>query len=140
MITPFEEWKLSATTLLAADEAFFTALLAADHDGLDRLLTDDFAIVDVMAGQLVPRDVFLGLISGGQLEFLQILRNADDISVRQRPGVGVIVGQTRMTMRFQGAEVTTSSRYTHVFIAASNGDRWRLLAAQGTPDSGPQPR
>ncbi|GIG64302.1 nuclear transport factor 2 family protein [Phytomonospora endophytica] len=122
----------TTATALAADDAFFTALLTADGRALDALLADDFSLVDVMAGQLVPRDAFLGLVGGGDLEFLKVDRDATDVAVRERPGLSVITGRTRMTMRFQGEEVTAASRYTHVFV--KDGGNWRLLAAQGTPE------
>ena len=38
--------------VLACEESFFNALLAADHDSLGIILTDDFLIVDVMSGQV----------------------------------------------------------------------------------------
>ncbi len=41
------------------------------------------------------------------------------------------VGQTRMTMRLQGAEIAISSRYAHVYV---DDGGWRLLSAQGTPE------
>jgi ketosteroid isomerase-like protein len=43
----------------------------------------------------------------------------------------VVVGRTRMTMRFLDSESTVESRYTHVY--AHDADGWRLLSAQGTP-------
>jgi ketosteroid isomerase-like protein len=119
--------------VLAAERAFFAALLAGDAAVLDGLLADDFVIVDVMAGQAVPRQDFLGVIASGDLEFLEVARNEAETLVRHRPGVAVVLGRTRMTMRFQGAELTVPSRYTHVWSEES--DRWRLFAAQGTRES-----
>jgi ketosteroid isomerase-like protein len=119
--------------VLAAERAFFAALLAGDEAVLDGLLADDFVIVDVMAGQAVPRQDFLGVIASGDLEFVEVTRNEAETLVRHRPGVAVVLGRTRMTMRFQGAELTVPSRYTHVW--AEESDRWRLFAAQGTRES-----
>ena len=36
--------------VLACDESFFTALLAADHDLLGTILADNFVITDVRSG------------------------------------------------------------------------------------------
>src|SRR3954453_9258500 len=119
--------------VLAAERTFFAALLAGDAAVLDGLLADDFGIVEVMAGQAVPRQDFLGVIASGDLEFLEVARNEAETLVRHRPGVAVVLGRTRMTMRFQGAELTVPSRYTHVW--SEEGDRWRLFAAQGTRES-----
>ena len=125
---------MTGNPVLDADAAFFAALLAADSTALDGLLAADFQLVDVLAGQVVPRDVFLDLVGSGRLEFVEVLTDPAQASVRQRPGLGVVLGRTRMTMRFEGAEVVAESRYTHVFV--DDNDGWRLLAAQGTPDAG----
>jgi ketosteroid isomerase-like protein len=49
--------------VLAAERAFFAALLAGDGAALDGLLADDFVIVDVLAGQAVPRADLLGVVA-----------------------------------------------------------------------------
>jgi len=121
--------------VLAAEDAFFAALLAADRPALDRLLAEDFLLIDVLAGQAVGRAALLDLVGSGGLEFVRIERPRAEVSVRHRPGLAVVVGRTRMTMRVPGAEMTADSRYTHVY--ALDGDRWRLLAAQGTRQAEP---
>jgi ketosteroid isomerase-like protein len=129
----------------AADDRFFTALLAADPLALDQALTQDFVLVDVMAGGTVPREALIDLVGTRKidlvgtrkLEFLTIARDPADRSVRLREGLSVVVGTTRITMRYEGQQVTTDSRYTHVFVLEDR--RWRLLTAQGTqivPDGG----
>ena len=121
--------------VLAAEDAFFAALLAADRPALDRLLAEDFLLVDVLAGQAVTRAALLDLVGSGGLVFAQIQRPGGEVSVRHRPGLAVVVGRTRMTMRVPGAELTTDSRYTHVYVL--DGGRWRLLAAQSTKQAEP---
>lgn len=115
----------------ARDDAFFASLLTADVKALREILTDDFLIVDVMAGQVAGRDDLLGAMSTGELRFVDVTRSRDEQSIRVREGAAVVVGRTRMTMMFRGAPVSVSSRYTHVF--ARDNDRWRLMSAQGTP-------
>jgi ketosteroid isomerase-like protein len=121
---------MSEAEVLTAEDAFFAALLDADRPALDRLLAEDFLLIDVLAGQAVTRTALLDLVGSGELVFTQIDRPPGDVSVRQRPGLAVVVGRTRMRMRVPGAEVTADSRYTHVYVL--DGDRWRLLTAQGT--------
>ena len=53
--------------VLACDESFFTALLAADHELLGTILADDFLIIDVLSGQVAGREALLAAISSGQL-------------------------------------------------------------------------
>jgi GNAT superfamily N-acetyltransferase len=122
--------------VLACDESFFTALLAADHDLLGTILADDFVIIDVLSGQVAHREELLGAISSGQLRFAEVTRYAEDRSVRLRDSAAVVTGRTRMVLCYQGDEVTVDSRYTHVH-ARENG-RWRLMSAQGTPVHAPR--
>jgi ketosteroid isomerase-like protein len=116
--------------VLACDESFFGALLAADHDRLRAILADDFVIIDVLSGQIARREELLGAISSGELRFAEVTRYAEDRSVRLRDSAAVVAERTRMVLCYQGDEVTVHSRYTHVH-ARDNG-RWRLMSAQGT--------
>ena len=122
--------------VLACDESFFTALLAADRDLLGTMLAHDFFIIDVLSGQVARRDELLGAISSGQLRFAEVTRYAGERSVRLRASAAVVAGRTRMVMRYQGNEVTAQSRYTHVYTR--DGGRWRLMSAQGTPTHAPR--
>ena len=51
--------------------------------------------------------------------------------VRSYPGMAVVTGATRMRGRYGDRSFGVESRYTHVYVQAA--DRWRLVAAQGTP-------
>jgi GNAT superfamily N-acetyltransferase len=113
--------------VLACDESFFAALLAADHDLLGTILAGDFLIIDVLSGQVARREELLGAISSGQLRFTEVTRYAEERSVRLRDSAAVVAGRTQMVMRYQGNEVTAHSRYTHVYTRDSG--RWRLLSA-----------
>lgn len=117
--------------VVAADESFFEALLAADDPALGALLTDDFLIVDVNSGQVVDRTAFLDVVASGLLHFAEVTRYPAERTVRHRDPVAVVVGRTRMALTYRGEEMTTRSRYTHVFVRGVAG--WRLLSAQGTP-------
>ena len=117
--------------VLACDESFFTALLAADHDLLGAILADDFVIADVLSGQVARRDELLGAIRSGQLRFAEVTRHAGERSVRLRDSAAVVVGRTTMVMRYRDDQVTVHSRYTHVYTRENR--RWRLMSAQGTP-------
>jgi GNAT superfamily N-acetyltransferase len=121
--------------VVACDESFFAALLAADPDLLGTVLAGDFVIVDVLSGQVARRDELLGAIRSGQLRFTEVTRYAEERSVRLRDSAAVVTGRTRMVLRCQGIEVTAHSRYTHVYNR--DDGRWRLMSAQGTPTRAP---
>jgi ketosteroid isomerase-like protein len=128
--------EIDTREVLACDESFFTALLAADHDRLGTILADDFVIIDVLSGQVAGREELLGAISSGQLRFAAVTRYAQDRSVRLRDSAAVVTGRTQLVMRYQGDEVTAQSRYAHVYTRDSG--RWRLMSAQGTPVRAPR--
>jgi len=122
--------------VIACDESFFTALLAADHELLGAILADDFLIIDVLSGQVGHREELLGAISSGQLRFTEVTRHPEERWVRLRDSAAVVAGRTRMVMCYQGDEVAVQSRYTHAYARESG--RWRLMSAQGTPTSAPR--
>ena len=113
---------------LAAERRFFAALVAANLEDLDRVLADDFVLIDVMRGDEIAKPALVAVLGSGQLRFAAI--EPIETRVRRYPGTAVITGRTRMNGSFDGAPFTVSSRYTHVYIEQQG--RWRLVAAQGT--------
>ena len=113
---------------LAAERRFFTGLLESNVEVLDRLLTDDFLLIDVIGGSEIPKAVLFDAIRSGQLKFETIERL--DSRVRFYQTTAVITGSTQMSGRFGATPFTAHSRYTHVFVELQN--EWRLAAAQGT--------
>ena len=117
--------------IAAADKAFFGALLSGDIGSLQTLLAEDFLIVDVMSGRVTGREEFLAAIGSGMLQFAEVTQFPDGQSVRRRDAAGVVIGRTRMVMRFGPDTFTADSRYSHFFV--NDHGSWRLLSAQGTP-------
>jgi hypothetical protein len=112
----------------AVEQEFFTALIAADTAELQKILADDFILIDVMSGSEVSKAALLETIGGGQLRFKNIERV--EFRVRVYATAAVITGRTEMSGTFIEQAFRASSRYTHVFVE-ENG-RWRLVSAQGT--------
>jgi hypothetical protein len=112
----------------AVEQEFFTALIAADTAELQKILADDFILIDVMSGSEVSKAALLETIGGGQLRFKNIERV--EFRVRVYATTAVITGRTEMSGTFIEQAFRASSRYTHVFVE-ENG-RWRLVSAQGT--------
>ena len=67
--------EIDTREVLACDESFFTALLAADHELLGTILAGDFLIIDVLSGQVGHREELLDAISSGQLRFTEVTRH-----------------------------------------------------------------
>lgn len=116
------------TDPLTVDREFFQALLSADVAMLERLLADDFVIVDVMNGGETGRAELLGAVGAGRLKF-QTIASADS-RVRIYGRAAVVNGRTEMNLSFDAMPIAVKSRYTHVYIKL--GDQWRMVSAQGT--------
>jgi ketosteroid isomerase-like protein len=114
----------------AAEDRFFESLLLGDRSGLDRILDDDFLLIDVMTGSEVPKAALLEVVGLRQLVFEAVARI--DARVRSYEGTAVVTGQTRMKGQYGGASFSAHSRYTHVYVRGAGGS-WRLVSAQGTP-------
>ena len=111
-----------------AEQEFFSSLIGGDVGVLDRILSDDFLLIDVMTGSEVKKPDLLAVLSSGQLKFEAI--EPLESHVRLYGITAVITGRTRMSGRFWETPFTASSRYTHVFVR--DQDQWRLVSAQGT--------
>ena len=114
---------------LAADRAFFTALITANLDALDSLLIDDFLLIDVLNGAEVTKPMLLAAVGSSQVKFDAI----EAVESRLRmfaANTAVVTGRTEMRGRVGEAAFTASSRYTHVFVAQDG--YWVLVSAQGT--------
>jgi len=114
--------------VLAAEEKFFNALIAADGVTLKNLLPVDFTIVDVMAGNVITQAPFIEFVTSGGVKFQKIDRVEGN--TRIYGSTAVVVGRTEMAGLFQDQPFAASSRYTHVFLNTNDG--WKLVAAQGT--------
>ena len=111
-----------------ADQEFFTALIEGDQAALNRILADDFQLIDVMTGSTVSKAALREILGERGLRFDEI--NRIDYRVRIYGSTAIITGQTRMVGSFNGQRFELDSRYTHVFVEQGNG--WRMVAAQGT--------
>ena len=114
---------------LATERAFFTALISANLDGLDSLLTDDFILIDVLNGSEITKPMLLAALGSSQVKFEAI----EPVESRVRVfavNTAVVTGRTELRGRVGEAAFTASSRYTHVFVTQNGG--WMLASAQGT--------
>ena len=114
---------------LDADKQFFKALLASDVQALDRILVDDFILIEVMSGSEITKPAFLAAIGSGQVKFEAIAPSDNRVRLYQR--TAIITGRTQTTGQLGESSFAASSRYTHVFISLQS--EWRLATAQGTP-------
>jgi uncharacterized protein DUF4440 len=122
----------NASSPLEAERTFFNALLESNTEALDQVLSNDFILIDVMAGAEIPKSALLAVIGSGQLRFDAI--EPAEARERRYQATAVLTGRTQMKARFGDTPIAVSSRYTHVFVEQAG--RWRLVAAQGTQIAG----
>jgi ketosteroid isomerase-like protein len=120
---------------LTADRRFFAGLIAGDVRSLDHILAEDFLLIDVMNGSEISKPAFLAAIGAGQIKFESI--EPAENRVRLYQTTAIITGRTEMAGLIGGTSFAASSRYTHVFVDQQG--EWRLVTAQGTQISQPQP-
>ncbi|MBV8361781.1 MAG: nuclear transport factor 2 family protein, partial [Deltaproteobacteria bacterium] len=95
---------------------------------LDRLLADEFILIDVMRGAEVAKTALMDLVGSGQLRFESI--TPADIHVRRYGSTSIVSGRTAMRLRFEQTSAAVKSRYTHIYI--EDHGLWRMVSAQGT--------
>jgi ketosteroid isomerase-like protein len=115
----------------SAEDWFFQALLRGDAVSLERVLTTDFLLVDVMTGTEIPGALLVELVGSRQLVFESVERI--DARVRLYGEAAIVTGQTRMRGRYGDQPFGVHSRYTHIYVHATGA--WQLASAQGTPIS-----
>ena len=123
---------------LTLDQQFFTALVDADATALERILSDDFMLIDVNSGSEIAKSDLLAALGSGYVKFESIQPASQ--RVRSYSGTHIITGQTRTTGRLGDTPFAADSRYTHVYVEQHGA--WRLVAAQGTlisPPNSPAP-
>jgi hypothetical protein len=112
----------------AADSDFFTSLLQSDVESLDRLMADDFLLIDVLRGDQIAKSELLNAVRSGHLKFDVI--EPVETYVRRYERTVIVTGVTRMGGYFGEVPFSVQSRYTHVFVEGE--DRWYFVSAQGT--------
>ena len=111
------------------ERQFFSSLIQSDHIALDRILTDDFILIDVLRGAEIDKTTLLEVIRSGQLKFETI--EPSEVRLRLYRATAIVTGRTHMYGRFGDVPFTAHSRYTHVYIQQQA--EWRSASAQGTP-------
>jgi hypothetical protein len=115
------------------EQQFFSALVRSSHIDLNRILADDFILIDVMRGAEIPKSALIAAIESGTLKFEAIVRYEEHL--RFYRDTAIITGRTQIRGRFEDDPFSAHSRYTHVHVQQPS--QWRLVSAQGTPIAPP---
>jgi ketosteroid isomerase-like protein len=109
----------------------YTAMVDADLDTLDDLLSDD-VIYTHSDASVDTKASYLDTLRAGSLVYLTLEHTTDLVLIR--PGVAVVAGTMSGSIRRNGAAKTLNSRAVAVWV--SEDGRWRLAAFQPTPIPG----
>lgn len=109
-------------------EARRAALLAADADGLARLLHPEFRYVDSL-GRSLDRDRYLASRRTREVEILR--QEVEELGLRELgPGVVLATGRVRDVGRYRGAAFESGYRVSHVCVRSAGG--WVFVYGQST--------
>ena len=110
--------------VLAADDARLAALIAADFESLDRLLSDELVFVHGNGKQDGKR-AFLDHARSGDIRYTAIGR--DETTVRVSGDVAILCASIHVEVLMRGERLCASPvRYMGVWKKAAGA--WRLLA------------
>jgi ketosteroid isomerase-like protein len=107
---------------LTLEKAFAEAIVRNDLEGIGRLVTDDWIIIDPN-GEIVDRARFFDVIKSGALT--HDMMESEDFRVRVYGDSAVVTGVTRTTGKFMGQEFSTQERATDVFVKRDG--RWQCV-------------
>ena len=119
--------QIDQTDVMSLDREFFDALIA-NVETVERLLAEDFSLIDVLSGTEVTKLDLLTVLRSGQLKFEKI--NLLNSRVRLYQDTALVTGSTEMSGRIANEPFSALSRYTHVYVRLRG--RWYLVGAQGT--------
>jgi ketosteroid isomerase-like protein len=108
--------------LLKLEKAFAEAIVKNDLEGIGRLVTDDWIIIDPN-GEIVDRARFFKVIESGALT--HDMMESEDFRVRVYGNSAVVTGVTRTKGKFMGQEFSTRERATDVFVKRDG--RWQCV-------------
>ena len=108
--------------LLKLEKAFAEAIVRNDLEGIGRLVTDDWIIIDPN-GEIVDRARFFEVIKSGALT--HDMMESEDFRVRVYGDSAVVSAVTRSKGKFMGQEFSTQERATDVFVKRDG--RWQCV-------------
>jgi ketosteroid isomerase-like protein len=108
--------------LLKLEKEFAEAIVRNDLEGIGRLVTDDWIIIDPN-GEIVDRARFSEVIKSGALT--HDMMESQDFRVRVYGDSAVVTGITRTKGKFMGQEFSGQERATDVFV--KRGGRWQCV-------------
>ena len=113
--------------LALIEEQLAASWVAGDHTYHQRVLADDWTVIDPTGNILTKADVLREAFSGmRKIDKGKI----DQINVRDFGDWAIVTGRTQMAGRYQGQKMDVTLRFTDIFVRSEN--EWKCVASQGT--------
>ena len=117
----------SEEELAAIQRQLIAGWAAGDPSTHERILADDWTVIDPMGNVMTKADVLSTAFLGERdIEFAEI----DQLRIRDFDGFAIVNGRTRVIGKIAGQDVNMTLRFTDVFTNRSG--EWKCLASQGT--------
>jgi ketosteroid isomerase-like protein len=113
--------------LLKLEEQFADAIIKNDPAAIERLVADEWIIINADGG-IIDKERFLGVIKSGTLTHETM--ESDNMRVRVYGDSAVVTALTRTKGKFMGQEFSTEERATDFFVRLDG--RWRCVLTQLT--------
>jgi ketosteroid isomerase-like protein len=113
--------------LLKLENEFARAVASNNGDALDKLLADDWIIVEPDGG-MIDKARFLEVIRSGALSHESM--ESTDLKVRDYGNTALVTGLTTSKGKFMGQDFTSCERATDIFV--KQADRWQCVFTQLT--------
>jgi ketosteroid isomerase-like protein len=113
--------------LLKLENEFARAVASNNADALDKLLVDDWIIVEP-DGCIIDKARFLEVIRSGALSHESM--KSTDLKVRVYGNTAVVTGLTTSKGKFMGRDFISCERATDIFV--KQADRWQCVFTQLT--------
>jgi ketosteroid isomerase-like protein len=113
--------------LTVIEEQLAASWVAGDNRYHERILSDDWSVIDPTGNILTKADVLREAFSGER----KITKGkVDQINVRDFGEWAIVTGRTQMAGAYQGTKMDVTLRFTDVFVRQEG--EWRCVASQGT--------
>jgi len=113
--------------LLKLENDFARAVASNNADALDKLLADDWIIVEP-DGSIIDKARFLEVIRSGALSHESM--KSTDLKVRVYGNTAVVTGLATSKGKFMGQDFISCERATDIFV--KQADRWQCVFTQLT--------
>jgi len=113
--------------VIKLENEFARSVASNDVDALDRILADEWIIIDP-DGSIIDKARFLGVIKSGALSHESM--ESTDLRVRLYVNTAVVTGLTTTKGKFMGQDFASCERATDIFVKQT--DRWQCVLTQLT--------